>query len=254
MMPRADLLLTQRGLAASRTLAQRLIAAGRVFEGEGGRAVTKASDWLAEDAPLFVAPGEEDRYVSRGGLKLEGALEAARLDVAGKVCLDAGQSTGGFTDCLLARGAARVVGVEVGHSQLHLRLQGDPRVACIEGVNVRALTRDDLGNTCPAAGFDLVVGDLSFISLALVLPALAELTAADGHLLLLVKPQFEVGKAGLGKGGIVRDPALYGEVETKLRAAAKACGLTVKGWLDSPILGGDGNREFFLWAAPNRPE
>lgn len=244
-MPRADQLLVEAGLAASRTAAQRLIAAGRVRW--AGSAVAKPAQDLPSATELAVEADPADRYASRGGLKLDGALAASGVSAAERICLDVGQSTGGFTDCLLQAGAARVVGVDVGHGQLHPRLQADGRVACIEGVNCRALAPDDLGGHLPAAGFGLIVADVSFISLTLVLPRLPALLGQGGDLLLLVKPQFEVGPQGLGKGGIVRDPALYGEVEAKLRQAAEDAGLTVQGWFDSPITGGDGNREFFIW-------
>ncbi|MCL2524452.1 MAG: TlyA family RNA methyltransferase [Betaproteobacteria bacterium] len=246
---RADALLVQCGLAASRTQAQRLIGAGRVSC--EGKAVAKPAQELPASAALTVAADDADRYVSRGGLKLAGALAATGLAIAGKDCLDIGQSTGGFTDCLVQAGARHVVGVDVGHDQLHGRLRGDARVTALEGVNGRALSAADLGDALPAGGFDLIVGDLSFISLTLILPRLPALLAADGDLLLLVKPQFEVGPGHVGKGGIVRDPALYQQVEQKLRDCAAALGLTVRAWLDSPITGGDGNREFFIWLRSN---
>ncbi|MBK7899981.1 MAG: TlyA family RNA methyltransferase [Azonexus sp.] len=242
---RADQLLVASGLAASRTAAQRLIAAGRVRW--DGQAVKPAQELPCDDH-LEVIADPADSYVSRGGLKLAGALAATGLAAAGKTCLDVGQSTGGFTDCLLQAGATRVVGVDVGHGQLHPGLAGDPRVTAFEGINCRALAAADLGDALPPPGFHLIVGDLSFISLTLVLPQLPPLLATGGDLLLLVKPQFEVGPDGLGKGGIVRDPARYAEVESKLRRAAAALGLTVRAWLDSAILGGDGNREFFIHA------
>ncbi|MDR0775362.1 MAG: TlyA family RNA methyltransferase [Azonexus sp.] len=242
---RVDALLVQRGLAASRTQAQRLIGEGRVSR--DGKPVAKPSLELPADAVLAVHADDNDRYVSRGGLKLAGALAATGLVVAGKTCLDVGQSTGGFTDCLLQAGARRVIGVDVGHGQLHQRLHGDVRVTALEGINCRALIATDLGDALPPKGFELIVGDLSFISLTLILPQLPPLLAADGDLLLLVKPQFEVGPGHIGKGGIVRDPALYAQVEQKLRAYAAGLGLTVRAWLDSPITGGDGNREFFIW-------
>lgn len=240
--PRADALLVARGLAPSRTAAQRMIEAGRVSW--AGGIVAKPAQELPANAELRVAADETDRYVSRGGLKLAGALAHTGLAVAGKICLDLGQSTGGFTDCLLQAGAARVVGVDVGHDQLHPRLRTEPRVQAIEGVNARALD----AATLPLRRFDLIVGDLSFISLTLVLPQLPPLLApAGGAMLLLVKPQFEVGPEHVGKGGIVRDAGLYAQVEAKLRQVAAAAGLRVLGWFDSPIRGGDGNREFFLW-------
>ena len=189
----------------------------------------------------------EDRFVSRGGLKLAGALAETGLSADGKHCLDVGQSTGGFTDCLLQAGASHVVGVDVGHGQLHSRLTNDSRVTALEGINCRALSPADLGEAMPQGGFALIVGDVSFISMTLILPQLPALLAADGDLLLLIKPQFEVGPANIGKGGIVRDPALYAGVERKFFDLAQHFRLTVKAWLNSPITGGDGNREFFIW-------
>lgn len=244
-MLRADALLVAQKLAPSRTAAQWLIKEGRVSW--AGGPIAKPAMELPDDTPLTVAADPDAHYVSRGGQKLAGALSETGLEVAGKRCLDVGQSTGGFTDCLLQNGAKHVVGVDVGHDQLHPQLRVDPAVTAIEGINCRALTAADLGNALPADGFDLIVGDVSFISLTLILPQLPALLAAHGDLLMLVKPQFEVGPGNLGKGGIVRDPALYGEVEQKLRNCAQNLGLTVKAWLDSPITGGDGNREFFIW-------
>lgn len=244
-MLRADALLVAQKLAPSRTAAQWLIKEGRVSW--AGGPIAKPAMELPDDTPLTVAADPDAHYVSRGGQKLAGALSETGLEVAGKRCLDVGQSTGGFTDCLLQNGAKHVVGVDVGHDQLHPQLRVDPAVTAIEGINCRALTAADLGNAMPADGFDLIVGDVSFISLTLILPQLPPLLAEHGDLLMLVKPQFEVGPGNLGKGGIVRDPALYGEVEQKLRNSAQNLGLTVKAWLDSPITGGDGNREFFIW-------
>ena len=244
---RADQLLVERGLAASRSQAQRLIAAGVRWLGpRGWQPVAKNGDELPPQAEIELLDAAEARYVSRGGLKLEGALREAGVDPAGRDCLDIGQSTGGFTDCLLQAGAARVVGVDVGHGQLHARIRSDARVTALEGVNARQLQASDL----PLAAYGLVTGDLSFISLTLVLPALAPLLAPEGDLLMLVKPQFELQPGQVGKGGIVRDAALYAEVEARLRAACEACGLVVQRWLDSPITGGDGNREFFIHARP----
>jgi 23S rRNA (cytidine1920-2'-O)/16S rRNA (cytidine1409-2'-O)-methyltransferase len=237
--------LLASGLAASRTAAQRLIAAGRV-SWAGGPVLKPALDLPAETT-LTVTFDPDDRYVSRGGLKLAGALQQTGLSVAGKTCLDVGQSTGGFSDCLLQAGASHVVGVDVGHGQLHAQLAADPRITALEGINCRALSVGDLGAAYPAAGFDLIVGDVSFISMTLILPQLPALLAAQGDLLLLIKPQFEVGPDHIGKGGIVRDPSLYGDVEQKLRLCARQLGLQVGAWLDSPITGGDGNREFFIW-------
>jgi 23S rRNA (cytidine1920-2'-O)/16S rRNA (cytidine1409-2'-O)-methyltransferase len=245
---RADQMLVERGLAPSRTVAQRLIAAGRVSWTDGP--VAKASLILPLTAELAVAGDEADRYVGRGGIKLAGALAHTTLDVAGRVCLDVGQSTGGFTDCLLQAGAASVVGVDVGHDQLHPKLRDDPRVTCLEGVNARELQKSAVAGWNAPHGvrhYNLVVADLSFISLTLVLPQLPALLAGGGDMLLLVKPQFEVGPEHVGKGGIVRDPSLYPQVEAKLRQAAEAAGLRVVDYFDSPIAGTDGNREFFIW-------
>ncbi|HEX6735014.1 MAG TPA: TlyA family RNA methyltransferase [Azonexus sp.] len=244
-MSRADALLVARGLAPSRTAAQALIKQGRVSW--SGGTISKPALDLPDDTPLTVAADPDDRYVSRGGLKLAGALAQTGIAVAGKHCLDVGQSTGGFTDCLLQAGAVQVVGIDVGHGQLHPQLRHHPAVTAIEGVNCRVLSAADLGPAMPESGFDLIVGDVSFISLTLILPQLPALLAAHGDLLLLVKPQFEVGPDNIGKGGIVRDPALYRQVERKFRDCARDLGLTVRAWLDSPITGGDGNREFFIW-------
>ena len=222
-----------------------MIAAGRVAA--PGGIVTRAALELARETPLTVTADPNDRFVSRGGVKLAGALAITGLDVAGRRCLDVGQSTGGFTDCLLQADARQVVGVDVGHGQLHPRLLADSRVTAFEGINCRALVAADLGDALPANGFDLMVGDLSFISLTLILPQLPPLLASHGDLLLLVKPQFEVGPGNIGKGGIVRDPTLHDEVESKLRRCAASLGLTVRAWFASPITGGDGNREFFIW-------
>lgn len=245
-MPRIDQLLVQRGLAPSRSAAQRLIAQGAVrwLGPEGWSSPRKAGDELPEGCKLQIADDAELRFVSRGGLKLAGALDRCGIDVAGLTCLDVGQSTGGFTDVLLQRGARRVVGIDVGHGQLHPRLRGDARVVAIEGLNARTIDAASL----PEPRYGLIVGDLSFISLTLVLPALAPLLADDGELLMLVKPQFELQPADIGKGGIVRDAAAYPRVEARIREACAGCGLAVSDWFDSPIAGGDGNREFFVRA------
>ena len=327
---RADVFLVDFGHAATRSQAQRLIAAGvqwRLSKGAPWQKVAKNGDDIPAIAEVELLDAAEAKYLSRGGLKLEGALAAAGLQVAGLRCLDVGQSTGGFTDCLLQHGAAQVVGVDVGHGQVHERLRADPRVICVEGLNARMLTLGALQQECElalsevieevednetqpeapyswmrngglvdeqyddsddakdkdierfkseraakiqarAAGtlpverrrraecadvdttpvFDMVTGDLSFISLTLVLPSLVPLLAPEGALLMLVKPQFELQPGQVGKGGIVRDPALYAVVEKRIRECCAENGLAVQAWLDSPISGGDGNREFFVFA------
>jgi 23S rRNA (cytidine1920-2'-O)/16S rRNA (cytidine1409-2'-O)-methyltransferase len=241
---RADQLLLHRGLAPSRSAAQRLIGHGAVrWLGPKGWAVPhKAGEDLPEGCELEVTDDAELRWVSRAGLKLDAALAQAGIDVAGRHCMDVGQSTGGFTEVLLARGAASVVGVDVGHGQLHAKLRDDPRVTALEGVNARHLEPAML----PRQQFDLVVADLSFISLTLVLPRLVPLATRD--LLLLVKPQFELQPLDIGKGGLVTDPVAHGHVETRLRAACAKTGVVVRGYFESSVTGGDGNREHFLWA------
>jgi 23S rRNA (cytidine1920-2'-O)/16S rRNA (cytidine1409-2'-O)-methyltransferase len=241
---RADQLLVQRGLASSRSQAQRLIASGVCWLDRGSwKSVGKNGDELPGSAELKLLDSAEARYVSRGGLKLEGALMASAIDVGGKRCLDVGQSTGGFTDCLLQHGAAQVTGVDVGHGQLHDALRRDPRVVAIEKTNARELTAALVGGD-----FDLITADLSFISLTLVLPALVPLLGPGGAILMLVKPQFELQPGQVGKGGIVRDPSLYAIVENRIRDCCASLALQVRGWYASPIVGGDGNREFFIYA------
>ncbi|HEX8068433.1 MAG TPA: TlyA family RNA methyltransferase [Pyrinomonadaceae bacterium] len=236
---RIDKLLVERGLAPTRTRAQALVMAGAVLVGE--QRVEKSSETFAPDAAIRVRGSEDPaaRYVGRGGLKLEAALRAFGLDVQGFVCLDVGASTGGFTDCLLQHGARRVVALDVGHNQLDYRLRTDARVEVREGVNARYLTLGDF-----AAPFDLVVMDVSFISAAKVLPAVVTLLGAEGRLVLLVKPQFEVGRGEVGKGGVVRDEAQQARVVAEVNRAAAGLGLTVRGVIESPITGADGNREF----------
>ncbi|KRD26523.1 cell division protein FtsJ [Acidovorax sp. Root267] len=327
---RADVFLVDSGHAATRSQAQRLIAAGvewRLSPLAPWQKVAKNGDDIPSVAEVKLLDDAEAKYISRGGLKLEGALQATGLSVAGLRCLDVGQSTGGFTDCLLQHGAVQVVGVDVGHGQLHERLRSDLRVVCVEGANARSLTAQVLQEACELAlsevvdaeednetqpeapyswmrngglvdeayddsgdakeqdieafkseraqraearakgtlpvqrrrraecagvdttpVFDVVTGDLSFISLTLVLPAIAAFLRPDGHLLMLVKPQFELQPGQVGKGGIVRDEALYAVVEKRIRDCCAELGLAVQAWLDSPIQGGDGNREFFVYA------
>lgn len=248
--PRVDQLLVERGLAASRTAAQRLIAAGRVSwrSSHGETVVRKASEAVPDSAELLVAHDDADRFVSRGGMKLAGALARTGLGVRGMLCLDVGQSTGGFSDCLLQACAAKVVGVEVGHDQLHARLRDDERCVTLEGINARTLDAAQLGAHMPAEGFDLVVCDASFISLTLLLPCWPALLRTGGHVLALVKPQFEVGPQGVGRGGIVRDASLYPQVEERIRECCPRYGLRVLDYFESPITGSDGNHEFFVFA------
>jgi 23S rRNA (cytidine1920-2'-O)/16S rRNA (cytidine1409-2'-O)-methyltransferase len=262
---RIDQLLVQRGLASTRSQAQRLIADGvqwRKTTADAWKRVAKNGDEVPEDAPIQLMDDSEARYVSRGGLKLEAALKQVGLSVAGLACLDVGQSTGGFTDCLLQHGALSVVGVDVGSAQLHPSLREDPRVLCVEKVNARALVATDLvaayaQSTGEDGQFDTDDGDedqevslaeLSFISQTLVLPAVVPFLKAGGTLLTLVKPQFELQPGQVGKGGIVKDDAMYVIVEQRLREACAELGLKVTHWFDSPIDGGDGNREFFICA------
>jgi 23S rRNA (cytidine1920-2'-O)/16S rRNA (cytidine1409-2'-O)-methyltransferase len=319
-------------MAASRSQAVRLIAGGmRWFDGIKWRDVAKNKDDIPEDAQLELLDAAEARYVSRGGLKLEAALKHVGLDASGLKVFDVGQSTGGFTDCLLQAGAAQVTGVDVGHGQLHQKLREDKRVLCVEGLNARSLTPESLQDACehvlsehwePAAvtdpepvspyswmngngevtdyddsddaddaeveahmaqatgkvnaraldaepevaaptkhrrkagldgldtepEFDLVTGDVSFISLTLILPALVPLLKPDSHLLMLVKPQFELQPGQVGKGGIVRDESMYAVVEARLRDCCAELDLEVLDWFDSAVAGGDGNREFFIFA------
>jgi 23S rRNA (cytidine1920-2'-O)/16S rRNA (cytidine1409-2'-O)-methyltransferase len=252
---RLDAELVRRGLARSRDHATELIASGRVTV--GGQRASKPSTAVGTDAALVVAGDAEDPgYVSRGGHKLAGALAEFvphGLVVEGRRCLDAGASTGGFTDVLLRSGAVAVVAADVGYGQLAWPLQQDPRVTVLDRTNVRGLTADQL----PFAP-ELVVGDLSFISLRLVLPALHAVAAPGGDLVLMVKPQFEVGKEQLGKGGVVRDPELRTAAVLAVSAAAADLGLGVGGVCASPLPGPSGNVEYFLWfrsgAAPVHPD
>lgn len=252
---RADQLLVERGLAASRSQAQRLIAAGVRWRLLGGdwKLVAKNGEELRETVELQLQDTAESRFVSRGGLKLDGALAHCGIDVTGLRCLDVGQSSGGFTDALLQRGAAQVVGVDVGQGQLHPRLRSDPRVVCIEKCNARELTAQqlvDAGGETAAAPFDLIVGDLSFISQTLVWPAIVPLLKPSGHLLMLVKPQFELQPEHIGKGGLVKDAASYTLVQQRIAQACESNGLRLRDYFESAITGGDGNREFFVWACP----
>lgn len=327
---RADVFLVDHGHASTRSQAQRLIASGvewRLTPLAPWKKVVKNGDDIPVGAELKLLDDAEVKFISRGGLKLEGALAATGVNVQGLRCLDVGQSTGGFTDCLLKHGAAQVIGVDVGQGQLHDSLRADVRVICVEGVNARSMTAEILQDACeeviserweeeedndtlPQApyawmrnggeiaedyddsndakdtdieafkaeraakakareegcvpterrrkeayadvdttpAFDFVTGDVSFISLTLVLPAVVRLLKPHGQLLMLVKPQFELQPGQVGKGGIVRDPALYQEVKQRVCDCLAELGLQVKGWMDSAIEGGDGNHEFFVHA------
>lgn len=249
-MRRLDLILVDQGTVSSRSRAQRLISEGRVKVRQSGEweIPVKAGQKYPHWVEIEICQDEADQFVSRGGMKLAGALAASGLSLAGATVIDVGQSTGGFTDCALKEGAAKVVGIEVGHGQLVESLRSDPRVTCLEGMNARALPESLLEFTQGRQGFDLAVMDVSFISQTRILPALVPLLKQGGHLLSLVKPQFEVGPGGLGKGGIVRDETLFPAVEQSIKACCITLGLQVRGYFDSPITGGDGNREFFVWA------
>lgn len=245
MKLRLDKLLLERGLASSRERAQALILAGKVLV--AGQKIDKAGTSVDADSDIRVL-GEQLKYVSRGGLKLEKALEHWKIDVAGKICLDIGASTGGFTDCLLQHGAARVIAVDTGHGQIDFRLRQDPRVRLLEKTNARYLTREQIGEVV-----DFVCVDVSFISATLVLPAvIAAAFPAERrncHIIVLVKPQFEAGREHVGKGGIVRDEsAQYAAVE-KVRQCLLEQGCSRIDVIESPILGAEGNREFLLLAA-----
>jgi 23S rRNA (cytidine1920-2'-O)/16S rRNA (cytidine1409-2'-O)-methyltransferase len=235
--------LLERGLVPSRERAQALILAGKVLVNE--QKVEKSGASVEEDAEIRLL-GEDLKYVSRGGLKLEKALEHWAIDVSGKVCLDVGTSTGGFTDCLLQRGAAQVVAVDTGHGQIHFRLRQDVRVRLLENTNARYITRAQVGEIC-----DLVVMDVSFISATLVLPAVVAAAFPDDktgrQMIILVKPQFEVGREQVGKGGIVRDAEAQAGAVAKVRKALITLGCTRTDSIESPILGAEGNREFLLY-------
>jgi 23S rRNA (cytidine1920-2'-O)/16S rRNA (cytidine1409-2'-O)-methyltransferase len=241
---RLDLLLVARGLAPTRERARALILAGQVRVGED--VVTKAGAAVLEDATVTLRTPDHP-WVGRGGLKLVHALDVFRVAVDGATALDIGASTGGFTDVLLARGAARVVALDVGHNQLDWRLRSDPRVVCLEGVNARHLTPDAL--PADLRRFDVITIDVSFISLRHILPVLPALLADGGRVIALVKPQFEAGREEVGAGGIVRDPAIHARVVEDVSAEAHRIGLERVALEPSPITGAEGNREFLLLLA-----
>lgn len=247
---RVDAELVRRGLARSREHASELIAAGRVLI--AGTVATKAATAVEPNTPLLVTEvADEVSWASRGAHKLLGALEAFTpqgLEVSGKRCLDAGASTGGFTDVLLHEGASEVVAVDVGYGQLVWRLQSDPRVHVIDRTNVRTIDADLIGGPV-----ELVVADLSFISLKLVLPAFVRCAAPGADLLPMVKPQFEVGKDRVGSGGVVRDPELRAEAVLDVAREAQRAGLRTRGVVASPLPGPSGNVEYFLWLRAGEP-
>lgn len=249
-MQRVDLLLVEKGFAQSRTHAQRLLKNNNVeMNGKNGwQKINKPGLKVDPDTEFRVEEDPADRFASRGALKLLGALEQFEIDLQGKVAIDVGQSTGGFTDCLLQNGAAKVVGIEVGHDQLIDRLRQDTRVVCYEGMNARNLPADELLQHTLNNGFDIAVMDVSFISQTKILPSLAPLIAKHGILISLVKPQFEVGKSGIGSGGIVRDTSLFPKVKNLVTDCCQSLGLVLVDYFESPIKGGDGNREFLLIA------
>ena len=238
MKQRADLLLVQRGLFESRKRAQDAIAAGLVRA--NGRPVQKPSETLASDAAIEAAAPHP--WVSRGGVKLDAALTHIEIEAAGKICLDIGASTGGFTDVLLTRGAARVYAVDVGHGQLHRRLVADARIVSMEGSDARELTPEQF-----AEAPELITCDVSFISLKLVLPHISTLAAARADMVCLIKPQFEAGRGHVNKG-IVTDPAMHAAVCAGIESRLRDLGWRILGLMPSPLLGGDGNHEFLIGA------
>jgi 23S rRNA (cytidine1920-2'-O)/16S rRNA (cytidine1409-2'-O)-methyltransferase len=243
---RLDAELVRRGLATSRGDASATIAEGRVLV--NGAVADKPARLVASGDAVLVA-GPPARFVGRGGEKLDAALDAFGIDVTGVRALDVGASTGGFTDCLLQRGAARVVALDVGHGQLHPRVREDPRVLVLERTNIRDTTPETIGG--PA---ELVVVDVSFISLRVVIPVLVTLCQPGSSMVLLVKPQFEAGRAEVARGrGVITDPAIHARVQDEVATALDAAGCGVVGWIDSPIRGGEGNRELLVHAVTVTP-
>jgi 23S rRNA (cytidine1920-2'-O)/16S rRNA (cytidine1409-2'-O)-methyltransferase len=241
---RIDKLLFDRGLAESRTQAQALIIAGQVLVNE--QRIDKPGHTVDLACDIRIK-GEMPRYVSRGGFKLEAALEKFQINPAEKICLDVGASTGGFTDCLLQHGAAHVWAVDVGHNQLAWKIRQDARVTVIEGLNARHLADQEFGTQ-----FDFVCIDVSFISLKMILPGVKAVLRKQGDCVALIKPQFEVGKGEVGKGGIVSDPVKHQRVINEVTDAARVLGLSPVAVIDSPILGAEGNREFLIYLINNQ--
>jgi len=234
---RIDQTLVERGFFASRERAQRAIMAGEVRVGD--RVFAKAAELIEIDAPISIV--QPPQFASRGALKLGGALDFFGVEVKGKTALDIGSSTGGFTDCLLQRGAAKLFAVDVGHGQLAWKLRNDPRVTVMEKVNARFLSREDIPEVA-----DLCVIDVSFISLILILPRAFELIAPEGMILALIKPQFELQRKDVGRGGIVREPALHEKAQQKIMKFVEEANYHVVGLVPSTITGTDGNQEFFI--------
>jgi 23S rRNA (cytidine1920-2'-O)/16S rRNA (cytidine1409-2'-O)-methyltransferase len=242
---RLDKLLVDRGLTTSRERAQALILAGKVLVNE--QKIEKAGASIDSGSALRLL-GEDLRYVSRGGLKLEKALEYWRIDLHGKVCLDVGASTGGFSDCMLQHGAAKVIAVDTGYGQMDFGLRNDPRIRLLEKTNARYLEPSDVGEP-----IDFIAMDVSFISATMVLPAVIRAASSCVQLVVLVKPQFEAGRELVGKGGIVRDESAQRAAVARVEAALAELGCVRSEWIESPILGGGGNREFLLHAEFSPP-
>jgi 23S rRNA (cytidine1920-2'-O)/16S rRNA (cytidine1409-2'-O)-methyltransferase len=242
---RLDQLLVERGLAASRERARSLILAGRVLVRE--QKIDKPGTLILVDSPVRLL-GNDLRYVSRGGLKLEAALKQWQIVVTGRTCLDVGASTGGFTDCLLQHGATHVTAIDTGFGQIDMKLRNDPRVGLLERTNARLLKPDSLAATPMRSDFTLLVVDVAFISATLVLPAVLAAAQSLVEAVTLVKPQFEAGREHVGKGGIVRDPDAHQLAIDKVAACVRSLGWTVVGTISSPITGVEGNREFLLYA------
>ena len=237
---RLDQLLVKKGLVESRQKAKALIMAGAAFV--DGKRIEKPGYMVSESASISIKKDIFPKYVSRGGIKLEAALKAFGVDPSGKVFLDVGASTGGFTDCLLQHGAKKVIAIDVGYGQLHWKLRQDPRVKILEKTNIRYLTPEILNEKADGATIDV-----SFISLKLVIPPVSKLLKEDAIIIALIKPQFEVGKEKVGKGGVVKDPKLHKEVVEEIIRFCQDLGWTVKGPFPSPILGPKGNKEFFIY-------
>lgn len=236
---RLDKLLVEKGIVQSRERARALILAGRVAA--EGRTVDKPGTQVERETPLELR-GEDQPYVSRGGVKLAGALDAFRIDPVGMVVMDVGASTGGFTDCVLQRGAKKVYAVDVGYGQLAWKLQKDPKVINLDRRNIRYLKREEIEEE-----IDLILIDTSFISIEKFLPDLLDFTRKEGSIVALIKPQFEVGKGEVGKGGVVRDPTMHQKVIERISQFSRRLGLTVFGVKESPLLGPKGNKEFFIY-------